>query len=356
MSLVTMKMKFSLQIFTTFFLLIISTICFSMENAVYVLHNKKPNKAAQEVLAVLADHAKSIDIIISQAYHIDQKGRVTGFIDPELLNFTDKHAKKLMALVTNAMFDKDVSHRFLSNQAAQKDAIQTILLICKKHHLYGVQFDFEMVSIRDKNALTKFYTDAAKALHQNGYVVSFAIVPAVTDKNFPSEYQRKMYENFSGAYDLKALSAQADFVTVMAYDQHIGRVTPGPNAGIRWVEKVINFALKSIPAHKISLGVPSYSRFWYTGSSSKKIILQSEAISHKTVKKLLDKHDAILRWDELDKVNYAFYNHNWLNEFIFIENAKSLKAKLELVKKYKLRGISFFRVGTEDPQVWEMLK
>ena len=41
--------------------------------------------------------------------------------------------------------------------------------------------------------------------------------------------------------------------------------------------------------------------------------------------------------------------------FKIIEDAKSFAAKLALVKKFHLRGISVFRLGIEDAGIWPVL-
>jgi spore germination protein YaaH len=62
-----------------------------------------------------------------------------------------------------------------------------------------------------------------------------------------------------------------------------------------------------------------------------------------------------LHWDNNEKINYAFFTHDWLNEYIFVEDDQSFKAKLDLAKKYNLRGISVFYIGIEDPRIWNVL-
>ena len=42
-----------------------------------------------------------------------------------------------------------------------------------------------------------------------------------------------------------------------------------------------------------------------------------------------------------------------VNEHLWIEDARAFAAKLELVRKYKLRGYSVWVLGTEDPAVWQ---
>ncbi len=41
--------------------------------------------------------------------------------------------------------------------------------------------------------------------------------------------------------------------------------------------------------------------------------------------------------------------------FLFLEDQRSFSAKLKLAKFFHLRGISVFRLGTEDPRIWQKL-
>lgn len=332
-----------------------STPTFAMQKVFYVLHDRQ---AAQQTLPILQNHAKNISLIISQAYHFDKNGKVTGFIDPDLLQFTQVHKIKLMALVTNSLFDPEVAHQFLTHPKAQDNTLNTLLQFCKQQHLYGVQFDLEMVPVKDKNLLTAFYQKAANVLHQNNFAVSFAVGPRVNNASILSPYQSKQYKVWIGAYDFAALGKVADFVTLMAYDQHLGVVAPGPTASLPWVEEVIHYALRNIPANKISLGIPSFSNHWYTGPTigqPNKIRLQCDAVSHAFAQTLLQKRQVHLHWDPTAKVNFVCYEHHWLNEYLFVEDVQSFKAKLALVDKYHLQGFSMFRVGIEDPRIWDVL-
>lgn len=339
--------------------LICNTASFSAENAFYVLRSNMPARISsnEHSFSSLTKHYNSINLLISQAYQIDANGMVWGFLDPAVLEFTNKHKVKLMVLITNVDFDKEKSHRFLSNPAAQAKAIQAIVNACVKKHFYGVQFDFEMIKLEDRDALTKFYHDATDALHKKGFIVSYAVAPVVSDNPQASEFLKKLYVVWEGAYDLKALGEFGDFVSIMAYNQHGEGTTPGPTASLPWVEETVKYTLQYVPADKISLGIASYSSYWYTGSnSSGRITTQLAGIGYDKVNYLLDKYKPTVQWDDKDKDNYAIYEHNWLNEYLFIEDAKSFAKKLKLVEKYHLRGISVFDLGGEDPKIWNVLE
>ncbi len=332
------------------------------ENLFYILRSNTASQisATQQSFSSLEKHYKSIDILVSQAYQIDENGVVWGYLDKDVFEFAKQNSMKIMPLITNVSFDKLKAHTFLSSPEAQKRAIQAILAACKQNHFYGVQLDFEMIQLEDKEALTRFYQDTAAQLHKNGFVVSIAVAPLIMNEPITSEFQKRLFTNWEGAYNFKALGESADFLSIMAYNQHAsGIMTPGPTAGIRWVEATIRYALQYVPPEKISLGVSSYSGYWFTGTDpddpAKKMGVQYVGIDYDKAAYLLKKYHANLQWNDTDKVHYAIYEHDWVYEYLFIEDAQSFKAKLDLVKKYHLRGISVFYMGIEDPQIWKVL-
>lgn len=327
-------------------------ICFSMENVFYVLHDQQ-----QQALQALTTHKNIVNAVIFQAYVIDSKGNVSGEADKTVIAFGKTNHIHLIPMVTNSKFEAKLTHQFLSNPDAQKLALNTLLAACKKNQFYGIQFDFEMIPLTDKKLLTNFYRQAADLFHKNNFVVSFAIAPTLMDNHFPTDYQKKLYTVWQGVYDFKILGEISDFVTIMAYDQHGIGTIPGPIASLPWVDLVIKHALPLIPANKISLGIPSYSGLWYMGTipNTTHITMHYNSLDYNTLQYIIKKLQPRIFWDDLNKIHFSFYDSAGLNKYIFIEDADSLKAKRNLAIKYKLRGISVFRLGIEDPAIWNII-
>lgn len=312
----------------------------------------------KEQLAQIKSHAHSIDIIAPQIYQLDENGVIWGSLDERLLVVAKENKLKVMPLIVNANFNQQQFHRFLQNPEAQERAISRMLALCAQYHFYGLQFDFENIHLNDKSEFTHFFQLAANRLHQNGYVISVAIVPRSSDILY-TDYDRWYFENWSGAYDEEALSKGADFITIMSYDRHTNLTTPGPLAAIDWVEKTIQGLLKRVPANKISLGIPNYSGYWLTGNLdpgniSEKYTFRSKEIqmAYSKARSLIEQFKLSLVWQNQWKSSYVMFSNNDKNEYLFIEDAKSFQAKLELAKRYHLRGISVWKLGLEDPAIW----
>lgn len=320
-----------------------------IESLFYVIDNEKCFESFRA-------NIKSIDIVGPQAYKFDAHGVLWGSVDKRILDLAARHQVKVMPLLVNAGFDQPAFHALLTDSSARVRAIAGMLRICRENKFYGLQFDFENIHVRDRDLYTSFYRQAADALHASGFAMSIAVVPRAGEDIGPTEYHKWIYEYWRGAYDYKALGEIGDFMSLMTYDQHTHRTTPGPVAGLRWMEAVIRFVLPQVPASKISLGIPFYSYRWQPSYQNNQAHVWGRSLDYQEACGLADRFGSRWQWDEQDKVSFTYYPNHYINEFLFLEDARSFAAKLELVKKYGFKGISVWRLGHEDPKVWEQLR
>ena len=298
----------------------------------------------------------SIDIVAPQTYQLDEHGILWGSVDRRILDLAGKRGIKVMPLVFNPGFDQPSFHRLLLDTSAQQRGIRAMIAACKTYSYAGMQFDFENIHVTDKDRLTAFYRATAKAFHQHGLVISIAVVPRTSDEVGPTSYHKWIYEYWRGAYDYKALADAGDFISLMTYDQHTYRTTPGPVAGMPWMEEVVRFVMKDVPAKKISLGIPFYSYHWQPAYQDSLAHVWGDGLDWIEARGLADRFGAEWVWDNRQQVYSAVYENQGLNEYLFLEDGRSFKAKWEYAKKLGVRGISVWRLGHEDPAVWEFLK
>jgi spore germination protein YaaH len=249
-------------------------------------------------------------------------------------------------------------HRILTVPGPRHTAVRAITALCRDHKFAGIQFDIENVHVRDKAAFTSFSREVADSLHGIGCTLSAAVVPRLSDDPGPTTYHKWIFDNWRGVYDYKALSDAMDFISLMTYAQHTGGSTAGPVAGYRWVEDCLKYTLSlGVPPQKISLGLAAYSDHWFPAWDSAGGPRQRGGdISYSRAMSLLAQHNAVAQWDTLDKAMRAEWVEAGIHESAWIEDARAFMAKLELVKKYNLRGYSVWVLGTEDPKTWDALR
>ncbi len=302
-------------------------------------------------------HADEISIICPDVYQIDSVGVITGEVDRRISELAKKKGIKVMPLF--ATFDQRGIHALLTSDAARKEAIRLMLFYARQFNYYGWQFDIENVYFTDKDAYTSFFRQTADSLHKYGFAISSAVVkseqPAPESAN--PAYHRFLYENWRGAFDLPAIAAASDFISVMTYDQHTAYTPPGPVAGVPWMKRIVKYMLDSgIPADKISLGIPNYSDYWFPTDGSRGPGSTRDEISYAAAKDLLDRYQATEQWMDDQQVYYSYWETGGIFNWLFIEDARSFLPKFKIAETNHLRGISVWVIGSEDPAIWNVLK
>lgn len=303
-------------------------------------------------------HADQISIVCPASYHFDKYGVIAGLIDPRVLKISREKGIKVMPLV--AMGGHEDIHELVTNPTSRLEAIHLMLFYGHQFGYYGWQFDVEGILLPDRASYTSFYEQAADSLHAHGFKISMAIVKSVqpAPETGNASFQRYLYENWRGAYDIPAIAKAGDFISVMTYDQHTSLTPPGPVAGLPWMERIIKYLLKSgVPADKISLGIPTYSDYWFPVWNKREGARSTRAeLSYQDARSLLAEFGAKERWMKDQQVNYAYWEEGGIFNWLFMEDARSFAPKVELVKKYHLLGMSVWLLGLEDPATWGVLR
>jgi spore germination protein YaaH len=300
-----------------------------------------------------------IDVVAPDAFKVDGQGVVWGEVDARLLRLAREHGVRVMPLVDNQAFDQAMLHELLASADARGRLVAALVELCRRERFWGIQLDFENVAMADRDLYTQLVREAADALHAGGFTLSLAVVHRPDELAGATQYQKWLFENWRAGYDLAALGRAADFLSVMTYAQHTRRTPPGPQAGVDWMDAVVRYALRQVPPEKLSLGIPTGAQHWYT-SQDERITPElarsySEQVSYARAMGLIERYGARVEWSDEAAVPFAHYARAGTWEWIFLENARSFRAKLALVERYRLRGISMWVLGPEDPEIWTVL-
>lgn len=299
-----------------------------------------------------------ISAVGPQTFSVDADGMVWGEVSSQLIEQAQASDTRVVPLVVNPGFDQETVHELLTDKSARKRALTMMIGYAEKYGFDGWQFDFENIRATDRDRYTTFCQEAARAFENAGLEFSIAMVPRNSNLPGPTSYHRWIYRNWRGPFDLTALADTADFISLMTYDQHTRGTTPGPISGVPWIESIIQFVLEQgVPPEKISLGIPLYSGHWQPYYSEESGAgATRNGITYAEVQRLLKEHDATLQWNAPQKVHHTHWTHAGVFEYLFVEDERSFRAKLDLVREYDLRGFSSWRLGQEDPTIWNYLE
>lgn len=220
-----------------------------------------------------------------------------------------------------------------------------------KYNLDGINVDIENVTEVDRENYTKLVKRLREKLPNNKSVsVAVAANPNGWDKGWHA------------SYDYAKLSEYADYLMIMAYDEHYESGEAGPVASLQFVENAIKYALKYVPKDKIVIGIPFYGRYWKNGS-----IYGGYGVSLNRIENIVNKYKSVIEYDKnfesvkatvtiLESDTKPTINGRTLyagTYTFWYENEKSIKAKLALVNKYDLKGSGSWSLGQENENVWE---
>lgn len=308
-----------------------------------------------ESIRSFLDHAGQIDIIVPTVYSVDENGVVWGSLDERVTETARARGVRVMPIIVNPGFNPGTIHAVLTKEEAWRRLIAALVSECERHRYYGIQFDFEHVAFTDRDALTTLVRETAKQLARGGFKLSIATVHQFSSYPGAGDYAHWLWEEWRGAYDLKELARDCEFLSVMAYDQHTGHTTPGPVAGFTWVRQVLQFSLDLVPPGKISLGIPLYGRRWYSGTQGGSGAMQLSSLHAPAAVELAAAHGVRPLWDDEEKTPWFFFYADGEREYVFYNDARSFQARYELARQAGLHGFSAWVLGAEDPAIWSIL-
>ncbi len=97
--------------------------------------------------------------------------------------------------------------------------------------------------------------------------------------------------------------------------------------------------------------MPFYTRLWREDGSGG---VTSKVVNMKDIKL---PNGVQIKWDEKLKQNYIEYPDGGSGKYkMWLEDAKSISAKLDLVNEYELAGAGFWEKDRETEDVWNVIK
>src|SRR6476469_5869728 len=120
-------------------------------------------------------HADQITVVAPQSFSIDSIGTIWGRVDSRVIVTARAKGVKLIPLIVNPGFDQAIIHHILNAQDARHRAIRNIAALCRDNKFDGIQFDFENVTVTDRDAFTSFSREVADSLHRIRCSLSAAV-------------------------------------------------------------------------------------------------------------------------------------------------------------------------------------
>ncbi|MEW6623858.1 MAG: glycosyl hydrolase family 18 protein [Bacillota bacterium] len=287
-----------------------------------------------------------LNVISPTWFHLaNGEGKITNHGSLPYVQWAHSQGLQVWALFSNS-FDPDITSKMLRSSDNRKKVINQLLVLAELYNLDGINIDFENINYDDKDYFTQFLRELTPLLREQGLTVSVDVTVI------------SLSPNWSMVYDRAAMGKIVDYIAVMTYDEH-WRASPvaGSVASLPWVERGIVRILEQVPAHKLLLGVPFYTRIWEeTPQPDGSIQVSSRAFSMSRAEEDLKKNNASIELDDNTGQYFGTYELDGKTYKIWIEDEHSMRQRIALVNKYDLAGVASWRKGFEKPHIWEVIQ
>ncbi len=287
-------------------------------------------------LASLQAHKDQLTHVMPEWIHIGPGGkfvieedhRIDALVEPlEVMPTVSNYGEK--------GFSGALAKPILATAPARKDAAARLLEECRRHGWAGINLDLEDLSHEQWLELALLVETAAPLLHAEGFHLTVD-VPG-EDRGVPVE----------------RLAAAADFLVLMAYDEHSANDEPGPIATPDGVFASGAAYLKRAPADKLVMAIGAYGYDWPLDAEGD-AARPAEERSYPQALSLARENEVPIEWDAASRTSSFEYDDEDKHEkhAVHFLDAPAAFAQLQALAALHLRGTAIWRLGAEDPKLF----
>ena len=300
-------------------------------------------ETGNDLIKTLSNTGEILDVVSPTYFDLTSDGhlKITQQLNPYTIKQMQNKGFRVVPFLSNH-WDREVGRAALKNRDVLiKEIVHTINI----YNLDGINVDIENVTVEDRESFTLFIKGLRKSLPKEKEV-SVAVAAN------PHGYTGGWY----GSFDYLKLAQYADYLMIMSYDEHYDTGDPGPVASIGFVEESIKYALKYAPPSKIVLGLPFYGRYWKNDGS-----IKGKGTSLIKINQLIQKYNGTVTFNKYSKspmatINITGYEPGFPTGkyTIWFENEESILYKLNLIKKYNLKGAGSWSLHQATQNIWNV--
>ncbi|MBO0884395.1 MAG: hypothetical protein J2P17_29505 [Mycobacterium sp.] len=304
----------------------------------------------------LKQHADMIAAASPAFYNVSGPGDVTPASpigDPDVIS-----AMRSTGVPVIPAFSESLSTQAMTNVLSEPSTrdllVQTIAKVATDNSYDGVDLDFESMAVTTDVAAAshlaplyvQFCQELAQTLHRHHQQLAVTVMLRTSDSG---SWRPTLSPQ---VYDYRGLGRVADLLRVMVYDVHWPSGAPGGIAPIDWDRSVLAYTLARVPANKVELGVPTYSRDWGKPGTNAVDRTWSDTMN------VMKQYDASPQWSGANMEPYFTYTDaDGVSHIVWYSDAASIAARVRLACSMGLAGVVVWALyGAEDPETWSAVR
>lgn len=245
----------------------------------------------------------------------------------------------------------------LTNATQRSAHVGAIVGLVMGHGYDGIDVDYEQfvvttnqnVANANKAGFTAFVRDLCGRLKARGKQCVIT-VNARTDDAMQASYRPS---HAVGVFDYAAIAAAASTMRIMTYGQHYPAGSPGPVAGIGWVDAVARYTVSKTGGNKakVELGIAQVGYNWGRPG------VKADPMTYPQVVAKARDTGAVVKWSSAEQAPYfAYRGGDGYVHTVWYDDAYSASIRARRARSYGLAGAAIWFPGIEDARLWGQLR
>lgn len=292
----------------------------------------------------MASSAKGMNVIAPTWFSLcDELGNFRSFGEVSYVEKAHKAGLQVWGVLDNFNYRNETKesvkeYEVLSVTSKRQKLVNGIVNAALNLGLDGINIDFEQIASDTGIHYVQFLRELSVACRQNGLVLS-------VDDYVPF--------HFNEHYRLDIQGQVADYVIIMGYDEHWhGSGDPGSVSSISYVTNGIEKTISEVPAKKVINALPFYTIVWTTDGAK----VTDEYLTMNNTPDFLKQFSTKPEWDETTCQNYLEWNSASGLKQVWLEDADSIRVKLNVMSANEIGGVAVWRLGYGTDAVWELIR
>ena len=241
-------------------------------------------------------------------------------------------------------FNNQLVKILVENKEIQEKLISQMLFTVRERGYAGVDIDFEYVLPQDRIGYAEFVGEVRRVMNENGYRVSVAVAPKVSDS------QRGLLVE---GVDYAALGENADAVFLMTYEWGYTYGPPMAVAPLDKVRQVVEYAVTRIPPEKLVLGIPNYGYDW--ALPYERGVTRARTIGNVEAVETAAQYGAVIEYAPIAQSPWYTYRQNGMEHVVWFEDVRSIETKWNLAEEFSLSGVWYWNLMRPFRANWLLL-
>lgn len=311
----------------------------SLDEKVCLAWHQVTSAEANNALEELIANTKGLNVIAPTWFALtDNEGNYHSFADQSYVDLVHDKGMQVWAVLDNFNRGENVKSEVLfARTSVRKELIANLIEEVKRYGIDGINLDIEGIKPEAGPHYVQFIRELSVSCRNEGIILS-------VDNYVPTAY--------TSFYNRGEQGRVADYVIIMAYDEHYAGGEAGSVSSLIYVDKGIQDTIREIPKEKVICAVPFYTRVWSENGGE----TTSSALGISSASSWIEENQVKLYWQEELGQYYGELETEEGLKLIWVEDETSLGLKMELIKKADLAGVACWKLGFEPESIWDVVK